>query len=118
VNISEAKYNWKGIDANLFTDVVDRELHEDKDRHSAIFAPLRNAAQPPTRQEVDAATYFMLECMSTAAEVAVPCRRSSPRAKPWWTRKLSQARKNLNDARAEASTAYQIIGQPDPGAVQ
>ena len=118
VNISEAKYNWKGINVNLFTDTIDRELHKDKVKHNAIFAPLRNAAQPPNREEVDAATEFMLECMTSTAEAAVPCRKSSPRAKPWWTHKLSQARKDLNNARAEASTAYQTTGQQDPVAAQ
>src|SRR6266849_2617545 len=117
-NISEAKYNWKGVDKNLFTDRVDRELHEDVEKHNTIFGTLMNTTPMPTRTEVDAATYFMLECMTTAAEVATPWRRTSPRAKPWWTQKLSQARKDLNDARAEASAAHQLTGEPDPEAAQ
>ena len=118
VNLTEAKYNWKGMDAERFTKTLDRELHDNWDQYNTMFGPLKNDVQPPTREEVDNATNFLLNCMTKAAEDAVPRRRPSPQAKAWWTPKLSQARANVNKARADASTRYKTLGHPDPEALQ
>jgi hypothetical protein len=118
VNLTEAKYNWKGMDAERFTKSLDRELHLNQDTYNDTFGPLGNATQPPTREDIDNATQFLLNGMSKAAEEAVPRRRPSPRAKAWWTPKLSQARDNLNKARSDASAIHKTLGLPDPEAVQ
>ena len=118
VSLSEAKYNWKGMDVEQFTKTLDRELRDDQGRFNATFGPLKNNVQPPTREQVDTATNFLLNSMTKAAEAAVPRRRPSPRAKAWWTPKLSQARANLNDARADASAKCKALGHPDPEAIQ
>ena len=118
VNLSEAKYNWKGVDAEQFTKTLSRELHDNQEQFNIKFSPLKNNVELPTRKEVDMATNFMLNCMSKGAEEAVPQCRPSPRAKAWWTPKLSQARANLNEARAHASARCKTLGHPDPIAKQ
>ena len=118
VNLTKAKYNWKGMDAKHFTKTLDRELHDNQDQYNTTFTPLKNDTQHPTQEELDNATNFLLNCMTKAAEEAVPRRCPSPWAKAWWIPKLSQARSNLNDARADAHARYETLGHRDPEAVQ
>lgn len=106
------------MDTGLFTDSLYRELHSIPERHEELFDPLKPGMQPPSQAQVNNATNFLLECMTSAAETAVPRRRPSLRAKPWWTNELSQARNNVNEARAHASARFKELGHPDPVAVQ
>ena len=56
--------------------------------------------------------------MATAADKCVPCHRSSPHAKPWWTPQLTEARCLLRQARATARDTMLVLGHPDEEATQ
>ena len=119
VNLTEAKYNWKGMDAETFTKTLSHELHADSDRYDKMFGPLiHNDIRATTPTEIDAATDFFQSCMTAAAAKAVPLHRSSPHAKPWWTPQLTEARRILRQARSTARDATIALGYPDEGATR
>lgn len=70
INLTETKYNWKGMDATAFTKTLKHALHSNTDKYDEIFGPLKcNAATP---NEINIATAFFQTCMTTVANRCVP----------------------------------------------
>ena len=113
LNLSEAKYNWKHADKQTFTATLHSSLHGNDDEYDEVFGPLRNhGINAVSPIELDRATDYLQEAMQKAAKAAVPIRRPSPRAKPWWTPELSAAMNTVSLARSvigDALTAHREV---------
>jgi ribonuclease HI len=117
-DLTEAKYNWKATDEKRYTEELRRLLEKDRARHAETFDPIRTGDGSMTTQQVDNATAYILKLMTAAADIAVPRRRPSARAKPWWTQELSNIHTQLTEARANASALYKVNGRPNTEAAR
>ena len=91
-DMMEAKYNWKNVDGPMFTEELVKALREDEDLYDEAFGPLwDHPMQQVLPAQLDKAMEFLHDCMTMAADIAVPKQCPCARSKPWWLPALSKA---------------------------
>lgn len=100
-NASAGQYNWKKADVDLFK----RTLREELDARMHTFAALRDegAWLPPA--VLDTITRALHDALQVAADKAVPVRRPSTYAKPFWDAELDAAKEEIVRAKLELAAA-------------
>ena len=57
----------------------------------------------PTPEAIDRAAEVLNDAMQVATQTAVPVKKPSEKARPWWSRELTRLRQRLVQQRMEAA---------------
>jgi hypothetical protein len=91
--------NWKALDEAKFISTLREKILDDHIVHEQTFTPLRDLETTPLPADIDRAAIFIQDSLIAAAEAAAPQRRPSKAAKQWWTKELTELRRNIMEAR-------------------
>lgn len=95
-NETGARYNFKKGDEDLFCRVVRQEL----DNAGDTFTRLAYTGRPVPHEHIEHAARTYQDALVAAADAAVPRRRESAYAKPWWGADLDKALGDVKNAKS------------------
>lgn len=96
-NITGTRYNIKDVDPRDWQQAFRQAIAERENELSPILTD--NAL---TNDYLDRASSLITEAMQQATAATAKIKKNSPKAKPWWTPELTEAAKQVNQARMEA----------------
>jgi ribonuclease HI len=96
-NLTGTRYNFNKADPEEWTDIFTEHLNRDPIR----WREVRDINQRRTPEEIEEDVRLFTEAMTFATQKAIPERRPSERAKPWWTKELDTANEERERLRRE-----------------
>jgi hypothetical protein len=102
-NLMGTRYNLKEVEPGKWCEAFRRCLQE---REATLMGLL--AGEQIDNTELDEAATALTDAMQAATAEVAPVRRPSPRARPWWSKDLTEAADRVKQLREEAA---QVEGQ-------
>ncbi len=92
--------NWKLADEETFCKALREEIELNHAEHSALVRDLLNLNRKnASEMELDGAIKIIQNYLEQVAERTVPAQQLVDQLKPWWTKELTMAYRDLRDTR-------------------
>ncbi len=81
------QYNYKAAKPEEFKEAYLAQIA----KHHHIINQISDISKTPTPVDLDKAANAIMDAMEAAAEEIIPCKKPSPKARPWWNPQLKEA---------------------------
>ena len=100
INQTENSCNWKHADEKEFCDVLKDEIKQNRAEHNNLVRDLLNQNRlSASESKLDEAVKTIQNYLEQAAEKTIPAQQLVRCSKPWWSKDLTKAYKELRESR-------------------